>query len=428
MGQQPAGQRRRWSYGWAAATNSHIIEECNHDKCHYPDERHRSQTAMNGMPDGARQGSREPSSTRVDSRFQTLIVQPATLCNLDCTYCYLPSRGRQTLMTVKVAQQLALSIEEQASVARVDVVWHGGEPLTTPVDHMRRLLLPFEPLRAAGRVRHFVQTNATLISPAWIEVFAEYSFAVGVSIDGPEAQNAGRVNRSGRPAFAQTMAGIDKLREAGIEFSAICVVTAETIAHADDLLAFFASLGCVTVGFNIEEREGPNTHREQVTPEQAETFWGRLWQLRPRYPGLHIRDLERFGEWLRRARSGISRVASLYDPIPTVSAAGHVVVLSPELLGTVAPAHRNFIVGNVLTESLLSIMNRLPTVGYVAEFERGLQACARTCEFWDFCRGGQASNRFFEHGRFDTTETNYCRTTYQAVVRSALQQIKGGIL
>jgi sulfatase maturation enzyme AslB (radical SAM superfamily) len=66
---------------------------------------------MNGMPDGARQGSREPSSTRVDSRFQTLIVQPATLCNLDCTYCYLPSRGRQTLMTVKVAQQLALSIE-----------------------------------------------------------------------------------------------------------------------------------------------------------------------------------------------------------------------------------------------------------------------------------------------------------------------------
>jgi uncharacterized protein len=165
-----------------------------------------------------------------------------------------------------------------------------------------------------------------------------------------------------------------------------------------------------------------------VPPEQAERFWRRLWQLRPRYPGLHIRDLERFGEWLRRARSGISRVASLYDPIPAVSAAGHVVVLSPELLGTVAPAHRNFIVGDVLTESLLSIMNRLPTVGYVAEFERGLQACARTCEFWDFCRGGQASNRFFEHGRFDTTETNYCRTTYQAVVRSALQQIKGGIL
>ena len=364
----------------------------------------------------------------IGDQVRTLVVQPATLCNLDCEYCYLTSRKQQSLMPVKLAIRLADSVEELAAEAPVEVVWHGGEPLTTPVPHMRRLLAPFESLRNAGRVRHLVQTNATLVSPAWLDVFTEYDFGVGVSIDGPEQLNRGRLDRAGRSSFARTMAGIDRLRAAGIEFSVICVVTAETIHAADELIAFFANLGCASVGFNIEEQEGLNAHREHVTPSQAEQFWGRLWQLRGRYPNLRIRDLDRLGHWLQHRRSETPRDPLAYDPIPTVATTGQVVVLSPELLGATATDHNHFVVGNVLSDSLTTIVARLPTVGYVAEFDRGLRRCAATCEFWDFCRGAQAGNRFFEHGRFDITETNYCRTTYQAVVRSALHVTQGDTL
>jgi len=122
----------------------------------------------------------------VGDRFRTVIAQPATLCNLDCGYCYLPDRKRQTLMPVKVAARLAASIAEQDSEHPVEVVWHGGEPLTTPVGHLRALLAEFEPLRQGGRLAHGMQTNATLIDGPWIELFTEYGFRVGVSVDGPE--------------------------------------------------------------------------------------------------------------------------------------------------------------------------------------------------------------------------------------------------
>lgn len=362
----------------------------------------------------------------IGSQVRTLIVQPATLCNLNCGYCYLPGRHQQTLMPVKIAVRLADSINDLAAEWPVEVVWHGGEPLTTPVVHMRRLLAPFEDLREAGRVRHLVQTNATLISTAWIDAFAKYDFGVGVSIDGPLRLNDTRLDRAGQSSFARTMSGIDRLRTAGIEFSAICVVTTATVGAVDELIDFFAQLGCASVGFNIEEQEGLNAHRDQVTPSQAEQFWRRLWQLRSRYPRLRIRDLDRLGFWLQRRRSGWSPDTLAYDPIPTVAATGQVVVLSPELLGVTAPDYNDFVVGNVLTDSLATIMGRLPGVGYVSEFDRGLRECAAACEFWDFCRGAQAGNRFFEHGRFDVTETNYCRTTYQAVVRSALHLAQGG--
>ncbi len=80
----------------------------------------------------------------ISSQVRTVIVQPATLCNLDCGYCYLPGRHRQTLIPVKVASRLADSIDDPAAEWPVEVVLHGGEPLTTPVAHMRPLLAPFE--------------------------------------------------------------------------------------------------------------------------------------------------------------------------------------------------------------------------------------------------------------------------------------------
>jgi uncharacterized protein len=367
-----------------------------------------------------------PAHSMIGDQVRTLIVQPATLCNLDCGYCYLPTRTQQTLMPIKVASRLAESIDELPVERPVEVVWHGGEPLTTPVAHMRRLLAPFERLRQSGRVHHLIQTNATLVSSAWIDVFNDYDFGVGVSIDGPERLNTTRLDRAGRSSFARTMAGIDLLRSAEIEFSVICVVTAATVNAVHELIDFFGQLGCASVGFNIEEQEGLNAHRDQVTPSQAEHFWERLWRLRSGYPNLRVRDLDRLSRWLRHRRSGTPRHDPAYDPIPTVAATGQVVVLSPELLGVTASGYGDFVVGNVLSDSVATIMARLPTVGYVTEFERGLRQCAATCEFWDFCRGAQAGNRFFEHGRFDVTETDYCRTTYQAVVRSALHLAQGG--
>ena len=363
----------------------------------------------------------------IGTRFQTLIVQPATLCNLDCKYCYLPSRRRQRLMSQAVVQRLAASVEEQNAPYPVEVVWHGGEPLTTPLQHMYTLLEPFESLRQTGRVLHSVQTNATLIDHGWTDFLQRFGFRVGVSIDGPQECNDARVNRAGMPAFHKIMRGIHQLRRAGIPFMAICVVTADTIGRTAELLEFFSRLGCDTVGFNIEEMEGLNAGRVRVTPDQARLFWRDLWQLRARYPGLRIRDLDRLRRFLSFSRGALSLdyTDTLYDPIPTVATTGETVVLSPELLGIDAPGYNHFVIGNVLSKSLPALLSSLEEVRYVAEFERALRSCAARCEFWDFCQGAQAGNRFFEHGTFDITETAHCRNSYQSVVRSALDHIYG---
>jgi uncharacterized protein len=121
----------------------------------------------------------------VADRFVTVVLQPTTLCNLDCRYCYLPLRRLSNRMPVAVAAAVARAIEEQNHDRPVSILWHGGEPLACGIAHFRDLLHPFEELRLAGRIVHVVQTNATLVNDEWCELFCAFGFHVGASVDGP---------------------------------------------------------------------------------------------------------------------------------------------------------------------------------------------------------------------------------------------------
>jgi len=122
-----------------------------------------------------------------------VIMQPTTLCNLDCRYCYLPLRAHDRRMPVEVAGAVAASVNEWAqAVPRFSVVWHGGEPLAAGRDHLAALMAAFH------GVEHHIQTNATLVDDEWCAFLAERGVKVGLSIDGPEDLTAQRVNRGGR--------------------------------------------------------------------------------------------------------------------------------------------------------------------------------------------------------------------------------------
>ncbi|MEW1675435.1 hypothetical protein AB0O47_19620 [Streptomyces noursei] len=133
---------------------------------------------------------------------------------------------------------------------------------------------------------------------------------------------------------------------------------------------------------------------------------------------LQVRELERLAEYLHLIRTG-QRTAweeRRLDPIPTVSVTGDVVLLSPELADTTDPAHDDFRAGNILHQPLAEILGGASRLRYVRDFLTGLDRCETECAFFDFCRGAQAANRYFENGSLHSTETNYCRVSRQALV------------
>ncbi|MDF3292269.1 cyclophane-forming radical SAM peptide maturase AmcB [Streptomyces silvisoli] len=361
-------------------------------------------------------------AARIATRPSTFVVQPTKFCNLDCTYCYLRDRDQRSHMPVEVARAAARSA---AQVVREDgsqplgIVWHAGEPMALGVRRFTSLLAPFQPLLEAGLLRHYMQTNVTLVTDEWCELLLEHDFRIGVSIDGPAALNSQRINRRGQPAFDRIMKGIDRLRSRSIPFSAIAVVNQDSIDQPQVLLDFLSDLGCESIGLNMEEAEDVKTKRRPPIREQAIEFWRRAIAWSRCHPdGATIRELDRLGDYLHLVRSGQRArwQERRIDPIPTISVSGDVVLLSPELADTTAPTYEDFRAGNVLEESIPAILDRAHRLRYVREFLTGLDECEATCAFFDFCRGAQAGNRYFENGSLATTETNHCRVSQQALV------------
>ncbi len=352
-----------------------------------------------------------------------VIMQPTTLCNLDCGYCYLPFRAHDRRMPVGVAAAVADSVNAWARlVPRFSVVWHGGEPLAAGRAHLAALMAPFQ------GVEHHVQTNATLIDDEWCAFLAEREVRVGLSIDGPADLTAQRVDRAGREGYPRIMRGIAALRRHGIPFAALCVVSDPRPGLAARLYAFFLELGCYALGVNVEEREGVNTRDTRYRDEAVRAFWAELtgaWRAEPR---IELREIE----WaLRYADAALAGAADELlprhlDPIPLIAYDGRVVLLSPELAGFSDPRYGDFASGRVPDTPLYEIVAAAAARpdGWIAEFLTGVEACRATCPYFGFCGGAHAANRYFEHGRFDGTQTDHCRNSKISLLEGVLDHAR----
>lgn len=339
-----------------------------------------------------------------------VIMQPTTLCNLDCAYCYLPFRAADQRMPIDVARAVAVSVNQWADVTqRFSVIWHGGEPLSAGRVHLAELMAPFT------GVEHHIQTNATLIDDAWCDFFVEHDIRIGVSIDGSAARTALRVDRAGRPAYHKIQKGIDALRRRDLPFAALCVVSDPQPGQGSELYQFFRALGCHSLGINVEEREGVNRRPNALDGAAVRRFWAELTEAWRADPAIELREIE-WALWYAGAVLGGTADDLLprrIDPVPTIAYNGDVVLFSPELAGFSDAGYGDFASGNVRDIALSDLLERTaarPT-GWIAEYLDGVEACRHACPYFGFCGGAHAANRYFEHGRFDGTETDHCRNS-----------------
>lgn len=366
-------------------------------------------------------GVAAPRPVRLARSAPLLYVQPTTLCNLDCSYCYLPDRTRARRMPREVAGAVARGVAAWAERHPVRVVWHGGEPLAAGIRHFEDLLGAFPTGGSRHPVRHGVQTNATLVDDSWCELFVRRRVHVSVSLDGPADRNVARPDRAGQDSTERTLRGIGLLRSYGIPFNAIAVVRDPSAATAEALYDWFAELGCTSLGLNVAEQKG--AWRAPGTPDYGRVveFWAAL-TARVQHDGrLRIRDVDDALRYVGDRLAGGGRAGDRpHQPVPLVMWNGDVIPVGPELAGFSSPAHGRFAVGSLRTSELDEVMARAAGTPWVAEAMRGVSACRAVCDHFAYCGGGNPANKYFETGRFDTTETRYCRNSRKALMDGVL--------
>lgn len=362
-----------------------------------------------------------------------LIIQPTPFCNLDCKYCYLPDKAntvRMSIPTVEAAVKLVAD-SPYTSPAGFTVVWHASEPTVLPPEWYRDAFVAINNVECPVPIRHSFQTNGTLLNKEWCDLILEHNIRVGISIDGPAYLNdRHRVSRAGKGTFTQALRGMKLLKNHGIDFHTITVLTSDSLNYADELFDFFTQHNIKQVGFNIEEIEGVN-QSSSLEVEGADlrvrSFFSRMAELLVEYPetGIRVREFDGF---LHSLHNGIPSVSHNQQSMPfaivNVDVDGQFSTFSPELLGYRDVNSNSFMLGHVGTTSLEEASHSCKLRILNSEIRTGIEMCKSTCDYFPICGGGAPSNKLFEHNTFAATETLMCRNSVINVAEALLASYK----
>ncbi|HEX3403650.1 MAG TPA: cyclophane-forming radical SAM/SPASM peptide maturase GrrM/OscB [Acetobacteraceae bacterium] len=357
-----------------------------------------------------------PRDTAATPRVDVVVVQPTPFCNIDCRYCYLPSRNDRSVIEQSTVFNLFSKLFASGWAGpHVNVIWHAGEPLVMPIDFYREAFATIERLRPEHVcVVHSFQSNGMLITPAWCEFFIEWRVDVGVSIDGPKhLHDRKRVTRAGRGTFDKTLAGIRLLRQYEIPFHTISVLSHDSLDDPDEMYEFFVAEGIDHVCFNVEESEGQHVSDMMGAAgirERFRAFLARFWQLaRASDRVKFVREVDTMITAIFRSNDAPFRNQQV-EPLAmmNVDCLGNVSTFSPELLGYKDARYNDFLIGNINTDSMEQMLGSAGLVAMQRDIDAGVAACRTGCEYFSVCGGGAPMNKLSENGSFSSTQTTFC--------------------
>ncbi|MGJ3248149.1 MAG: cyclophane-forming radical SAM/SPASM peptide maturase GrrM/OscB [Elainellaceae cyanobacterium] len=363
-----------------------------------------------------------------------VIIQPTTFCNLDCDYCYLPNRQLKSKFSIDLLEPIFRNLFSSEFVDKqFTVVWHAGEPLSVPVDFYRTVFDKIEKLNQSltnseYTIRHSIQTNATLINQAWCDLINEYRVQLGVSLDGPAfLHDAHRKTRKGTGTHASVMRGVSFLQRNQIDFKVIAVVTRQSLDYADEVFDFFVEHQIRYVGFNIDEMEGihdSSSFDYGDLEEKVRKFMKQLYKRsKESNSSLIIREFEGAKSFIL-GKSDTSKGQFTPFNMINIDHAGNFTTYSPELLAQTSSIYGDFILGNVLNTSFDAACETEKFQQMHRDVQSGVERCRKTCQYFSVCGGGAPSNKYFENGSFDSSETVYCRYTKQIISEIVLEDLE----
>jgi uncharacterized protein len=378
------------------------------------------------------------TSRDVAPLIHTVVLQPTPFCNINCKYCYLPQRDAKTVMPLQTVTAIFKKIFATGWCSPyLTVIWHAGEPLVLPPSYYQAAFEAIEALRPPGiQLHHSIQSNGMLINHDWCDFIKKWRVGVGVSVDGPQhLHDANRVTRAGKGTFDRTIAGIRLLRRENVPFHVITVLSEKSMHAPDELLDFYVSEGIDDVCFNVEESEGTYVSGLLSSGNAAESFrhfLDRFWTLSRKSTRIQfIREIDGMIPRIFRPEQSRAENAQV-EPFGMVNidCHGNVSSFSPELLGHKSAEYNDYILGNILTESLEDMLRSPAMQAMKRDISAGVEMCRKECDYFSVCGGGAPVNKLAENGSFASSRTAFCSLVQIVptdLILQALERLEGGI-
>jgi uncharacterized protein len=350
-------------------------------------------------------------------RIGSLLIKPASaICNLDCAYCFyldreadpyqdLPARA----MTTDTLERLVDTFLFYSYPTSV-FAFQGGEPTLAGLPFFEKLVTFQKQYGRDGQsVSNALQTNAILLDESWCDLFREYNWLLGVSMDGPEPMHdLYRFNRGGQGTWKRVMKSIELLQKTRVDFNILCVLSKANVGQPKEVYKFFRSIGIDNLQFiPLAEFDGQGKPLPfTITPEEYGRFLVEIFNLWwPERRKVRVRFFDNLAESLAGQKPGSCTMHETCD--------SYVVV---EYNGDVYPCdffvERSWKLGNITLDSWAEISRRQRRYNFAAKKTIAHPECQR-CEYASICHAGCPKFRAGQRGQFE--DLDYFCSSYKAI-------------
>ncbi|WP_437541927.1 radical SAM protein [Sorangium sp. So ce367] len=363
--------------------------------------------------------------------ISTYVVKVVSRCNLNCSYCYMYNLADRTYVSqpalIREDVTGALSRRIIAHAARHDVptvhiILHGGEPLLLGKRRFRGWVEQVRGALEEADVRsHFsVQTNGVLIDDEWIDLLADLSINVGLSIDGPKRfHDRHRVDHQGAGSFDDVVAAIRRLQAhpRGPRIFANVLAVINTDIPPREMFELWQFLDVPGMEINL-----PHANHENRPPTGAMPYGDWMIELfdlwfEQNRPDRHVRYFENILRLLFGHPMSTDNIGG--------RPAGAIIV---ETDGSIEPTDAFKCCEHGLTKLGINVLRnefddarRSPIVRALQGGVTALCATCHACDLRDVCGGGYMPHRFSRERRFDNPSV-YCEDL-QKLIRHIRQRV-----
>lgn len=339
-----------------------------------------------------------------------MIKPSSSACNLRCDYCFYHeiAENREVGCRPFMGEDVMLSIitKALAEAKHCSFVFQGGEPSLIGLPFYERFVAEVKRLNTEGASIHYAfQTNGMHIDDAWALFFKQNNFLVGVSFDGsPRLHDMHRFDGQGKKSARSVLDGIALLREHGVDFNLLSVVTNELAQNVDLMWQYMIGHGHRYLQFiPCMESLDSDGRKPFLTAENYSLFLKRLFDLW--YEAWQKGDPVsiRFFDNLVGMLAG-------YPPESCDMAGICSVQYVVESDGTVFPCDfycdDASVLGNILTDEFSVLDERRALLRFIEDSPNTIDACEQ-CPWRVLCRGGCKRYRREEGYRFCSTMQDF---------------------
>lgn len=351
--------------------------------------------------------------------YNELILKVSSRCNLNCDYCYVFNKSNKSYLTEppllsKSKIPILLSrIKEHIDKHNLNeflIIFHGGEPLLQSKDFYIEFLQIIKDFNLQNKLKLGLQTNATLLSQEWIDLFNKLDIQIGISFDGSREATNHRVFRSnGFEAYDEIIKGALLIKSNNLPLCTLSVMNAEIPASATyealkDLKVDFADF------LYPDETQDAHIHKDlsQWIINLFDCWYEDMDKCKPniRYFDTILKMM--LGEE-HRGNEVLGR--NLNSTICIKTNGGIELIDSMNICDGIETDTGLNIETNTFDESF---NNQILRHYFYAHCDEYLCEQCRNCIIKDICGGGRLPHRFSKNNKFDNP-TVYCQCTKDIV-------------